>query len=149
MGHRPDRRSLEVPRRDGAKRIGRAFVFLWFFIGGMAHFVATETEIRLVPPYIPWPLAAVWVSGVVELLGAVGLLFLRTRRVAGIGLFVLTICVTPVHIYMLQRPELFAVPYWALVLRLPLQVALLALIAWSTAPWRRDRRAPVVLHRRP
>lgn len=84
------------------------------------------------PPYIPWPHAAVWVSGVFELLGAGGLLFAGARRAAGIGLFVLTICVTPVHIYMLQRPDLFAVPYWALVLRLPLQVALLALIAWST-----------------
>jgi uncharacterized membrane protein len=41
--------------------------------------------------------------------------------------------VTPVHIYMLQRPELFAVPYWALVLRLPLQALLLAVIVWSTA----------------
>jgi uncharacterized membrane protein len=60
-----------------------------------------------------------------------GLLFTTTRRAAGIGLFALTVCVTPVHIYMLQRPELFAVPYWALVLRLPLQAALLGLIAWS------------------
>lgn len=136
-GHTPDFRSPDAPSRDGALRIGRAFVFLWFLIGAVAHFVATETEIRLVPPYIPWPLAAVWVSGIFELLGAVGLLFLRTRRAAGIGLFVLTICVTPVHIYMLQRSDLFAVPYWALVLRLPLQVALLALIAWSTAPWLR------------
>jgi uncharacterized membrane protein len=34
---------------------------------------------------------------------------------------------------MLQQPELFEVPYWALVLRLPLQVALLALIAWIFA----------------
>jgi uncharacterized membrane protein len=33
---------------------------------------------------------------------------------------------------MLRRPELFAVPYWDLILRLPLQVALLAVIAWST-----------------
>lgn len=33
---------------------------------------------------------------------------------------------------MLLRPDLFTVPYWALVLRLPLQVALLALIAWTT-----------------
>ena len=135
--HTPDLGSREVPSRDGGKRLGRAFVFLWFLIGGIAHFAATETEVRLVPPYIPWPLAAVWVSGAFELLGAVGLLFLRTRRAAGIGLFVLTICVTPVHIDMLQRPDLFAVPYWALVLRLPLQVALLALIAWSTAPWLR------------
>ncbi len=72
-----------------------------------------------------------WVSGVFELLGAVGLLFTTTRRAAGVGLFALTICVTPVHLHMLQRPELFAVPYWALVMRLPLQVALLTLIAWS------------------
>jgi len=110
-------------------------VFLWFLIGGIAHFVATETEMRIVPPYIPWPRAAVLVSGVFELLGAAGLLWPPTRRLAGWGLFALTLVVTPAHIYMLQRPELFAVPYWALVLRLPVQVALLALIAWSTAPF--------------
>jgi uncharacterized membrane protein len=108
-----------------------AFVFLWFLIGGVAHFVATDIEVDLVPPFIPWPRAAVWVSGVFELVGAVGLIFTTTRHAAGLGLFVLTICVTPVHFYMLQRPDLFDVPYWALVLRLPLQVALLALIAWS------------------
>jgi len=86
---------------------------------------------RIVPPWVPWPRAAVLVSGVFELLGAAGLLWPSTRRVAGIGLFALTIAVTPAHIYMLQRPELFGVPYWALIARLPLQVALLALIAWS------------------
>ena len=37
------------------------------------------------------------------------------------------------HIYMLQRPELFDVPYCALLLRLPLQATLLALIAWTVA----------------
>ena len=119
-------------QRDGARRIGWSLVCLWFFIGGVAHFAATDTEIRLVPPWVPWPLAAVWVSGVLELLGAAGLLFAATRRAAGIGLFALTVAVTPVHVYMLQQPELFAVPYWALVLRVPLQIALLALIAWST-----------------
>lgn len=124
---------------DRWRRAGLAFVFLWFAIGGMAHFVATDLEMRIVPPYIPWPRAAVLVSGVFELLGAAGLLWQPTRRAAGIGLFLLTLAVTPAHIYMLQRPDLFAsVPYWALVLRLPIQVALLALIWWSSAP-RRDR----------
>ena len=111
-----------------------SFVFIWFFVGGIMHFVATDTEASIVPPYIPWPVAAVLVSGVFELVGAVGILIGRTRRAAGIGLFLLTLAVTPAHIYMLQRPELFPVPLWALWLRLPIQVALLWLIAWST--WR-------------
>ena len=55
------------------KLAGLAFVFLWFLIGGIAHFVATEIEMRIVPPYVPWPRAAVLVSGVFELLGAAGL----------------------------------------------------------------------------
>ena len=61
---------------------GLAFVFLWFFIGGIAHFAAPRLEESIVPPYIPWPHAAVIVSGVCELFGAVGLLHLRTRRAA-------------------------------------------------------------------
>ena len=116
------------------RKAGLAVIFLWFAIGGVAHFVATETEMRIVPPYIPWPRAAVLVSGVFELLGAAGLLWTLARRLAGIGLFLLTVAVTPAHIYMLQSPELFNVPYWLLVARLPVQLALLALIAWATFP---------------
>ena len=126
-----------------AKLLGLVFVFLWFFLGGIAHFVATETEMRIVPPYIPWPRAAVLVSGAFEWLGAFGLLWASTRRAAGWGLFVLTILVTPAHIFMLQQPQLFSIPYWVLVLRLPVQVALLALIVWSTAPPR--SAAPALL----
>lgn len=115
-----------------SKGIGLGIVFLWFFIGGIAHFALTETEMRIVPPWVPWPRAAVLASGVFELLGATGLLWRPTRRAAGWGLFALTLAVTPAHFYMLQRPDLFpSVPYWALVARLPLQVALLALIVWS------------------
>ena len=113
---------------------GLAFVFLWFLLGGIAHFAFTELEMRAVPPWVPWPRAAVLVSGVFELLGAAGLLWRRTRRSAGWGLIALTIAVTPVHFYMLARPDFFAsIPHWALVLRLPVQLALLALIWWSAA----------------
>jgi len=128
------RRHLALEGLGRWRIAGLALVFAWFLVGGIAHFAATEIEMRIVPPWVPWPRAAVLVSGVFELLGAAGLLWRPTRRAAGIGLFLLTLAVTPAHVYMLQRPELFDVPYWALVLRLAVQVALLAVIAWSTAP---------------
>jgi uncharacterized membrane protein len=122
-----------------ARGVGVGVIFVWFFAGGIAHFALTSTEMRIVPPYIPWPRAAVLVSGVFELLGAAGILYEPTRRAALWGLFALTLAVTPCHFYMLERPELFDVPYWALVARLPLQAALLALIAWSAS-----RRSPAL-----
>ena len=116
------------------KRIGLAIVFLWFMIGGLAHFVVTEVVVRIVPPYIPYPRAAVLVSGAFELIGAAGLIFAGTRRAAGIGLFILTLAVTPANVYMLQRADLFDIPLWMLIARLPLQALLLILILWSTSP---------------
>jgi uncharacterized membrane protein len=116
------------------KLFGLGFVFLWFAVGGVAHFAATDLEMRIVPPYIPWPRATVLSSGVFEILGAAGLLYPPTRRAAGFGLIALTIAVTPANIYMLERADLFAVPHWALILRLPLQAALIALIWWSSSP---------------
>jgi len=114
------------------KRIGLVVVFLWFLLGGVAHFSLTDVEMRIVPPSIPWPRAVVLISGVFELLGAIGILIPFTRRAAGIGLFLLTIAVTPANVYMLQHAELFNVPRWALIVRLPFQLFLLALILWST-----------------
>ncbi|MEO8486369.1 MAG: hypothetical protein ABI585_08525 [Betaproteobacteria bacterium] len=124
------------PGLTRARMAGLCAVFLWFLIGGVAHFAATDFEMRIVPPWIPWPRAVVLVSGALEFLGAAGIVLQSTRRIAGMGLFALTVAVTPAHVTMLQRPDLFDIPYWALVLRIPLQVALLALIAWSTSIFR-------------
>jgi uncharacterized membrane protein len=118
-----------------SRRVALGFVFLWFFIGGIAHFAFTSAEMRIVPPALPAPRALVLISGVFELLGAAGLLLARTRSAAGWGLIALTIAVTPANIFMLQQADRYPmVPYWALILRLPLQLVLLFLIWWSTRP---------------
>lgn len=117
------------------QQIGLAIVFGWFFFGGIGHFVMTEFFVKIVPPYIPNALMMVYVSGVFELLGAFGILLSATRRLAGLGLFVLTLCVTPANVHMWLHPAQFPeLPAWTYSVRLVIQVLLLACIWWSTQP---------------
>ena len=90
MESQPESRHPMSPIR----RFGLFFVFLWFFIGGIAHFAATELEMRIVPPSLPSPHALVIISGMLELLGAAGILFNSARYWAGVGLILLTVAVT-------------------------------------------------------
>jgi uncharacterized membrane protein len=115
------------------KPVGLGIVFLWFVVGGYFHFATPEAFVRIVPPYVPYPLAVVYISGCFELLGAVGILLPKWRSKAGIGLFVLTICVTPANVFMWMNPQLFpSMSETLLGVRLVVQVALLACIWWST-----------------
>jgi uncharacterized membrane protein len=111
------------------KLAGRCFVFLWFFIGGICHFAIPAPFVSIVPPYVPFPLAAVYISGFFEIAGAIVLWKPPLRRLAAYGLILLTICVTPANVYMLMHAELFsAIPYWVLVVRLPFQLLLIWII---------------------
>jgi uncharacterized membrane protein len=115
------------------KYLGLAVVFLWFAGGGVLHFVKPQMFASIVPPYVPFPLAVVYVTGVLELLGAAALWLPSLRRWAGIALFVFTLCVTPANVYMWMNPQLFPnVSETALSVRLVIQVLLLACIWWST-----------------
>ena len=111
---------------------GLLFVFTWFFLGGIAHFAIPEPFIRIVPPYVPYAEACVYISGFFELLGAIAIWFKPVRKAAGYGLILLTVIVTLANIQMFQHPELFPnIPYWALVVRFPVQAGLLWVIWWS------------------
>jgi len=133
---------LAEPVRRGTRgqHIALWLVVLWFFFGGLAHFAFTDLEASIVPPQIPDAPDVVLVTGVLELVGALGLLVPWTRRWAGWGLFLLTLAVTPANIYMLQVHDRFpSVPEWLLWARLPIQVVLLWLILWGSR-WRRASR---------
>jgi uncharacterized membrane protein len=115
------------------KYLGLAIVFLWFMLGGITHFTNADFFLAIMPPYIGFHQEIVYISGVLEILGALGILIPRLRQLAGNGLMLLVICVTPANVHMWMNPELFPdVPPLFLSLRLVVQVFLLALIWWST-----------------
>ncbi len=122
------------------RAVGIAIVFVWFMFGGVSHFTDPDFFVAIMPPYVPYHLPIVYISGVFEIAGAIGILLPQTRRLAGLGLFVLTICVTPANIYMWQNPELYPdVPEAFLSIRLVVQCILLAVIWFST----RSKQGPV------
>ncbi len=114
------------------QRVGLAVVVVFFGLGGLAHFVFATTEMSIIPPFVPHPDVVNYVTGVFELAGAVGLLIPFLRRVAAACLVLLSICVTPANVFMLMHADRFpTIPEWVLVARLPLQLLLILLIAWS------------------
>ncbi|MFD2229565.1 DoxX family protein [Alkalimarinus sediminis] len=115
------------------KIAGLAFVFFWFMGGGIGHFTHTEFFVNIMPPSFPMHYEAVYISGVFEILGALGLLLAATRKWAANGLILLTLCVTPANIHMWLNPQMYPdVPEWALSVRLVIQVLLIMCIWWSS-----------------
>jgi uncharacterized membrane protein len=103
---------------------------LFMVVVGALHFLTPEFFVRIVPDYLPAHLMLVWVSGVFEMLGGVGLLVPRTRRLASYGLVALYVAVFPANVNMLLHPAEVGggLPLWVLWVRLPLQAGL---IAWA------------------
>ena len=121
------------PINNRWKLAARVFVTIWFAIGGIMHFANPEPFLRIMPPYIPYHLACVYISGAFELLGAIGLWVKALRSLAGYGLMALTIIVTLANVHMYQHPELFpSIPEWLLLVRFPVQAALIWLIWWCS-----------------
>ena len=94
-----------------------------FFINvGVDHFVNPEFYLSIMPPAFPLHLEAVYISGFFEVLGGVGVLIPRLRKIAGWGLVALLVAVYPANIYMALTPQAFPdAPLGALYFRLVLQ----------------------------
>ena len=74
-----------------------------FLVSGTMHFVKPEPFESMVPRQLPRRRTLVYVSGAAELACAVGLLFPRTRRVAGIASAVLLVAVFPANVTMTAK----------------------------------------------
>src|SRR6187402_2111303 len=74
---------------SAAKKFSRAVLALFFAAAGMNHFVSVSVYREIMPPYWPWPLELVYLSGIAETVLGLGVLIPRFRRVAGWGLIAL------------------------------------------------------------
>jgi uncharacterized membrane protein len=103
-------------------RLFSRYALALLFVGaGLLHFLRPATYLSIMPPQLPQPLLLVYVSGVFELLGGLGLLAARTRRLAGWGLLALLVAVFPANVYMALIHEQLHIPGWVAWGRLPLQ----------------------------
>lgn len=127
---------FEFPR-SWPRRIALVLLSLFFVSIGIAHFAAAQAFVDIMPPYLPWHLQLVWLSGVFEILGGLGVLPVATRRFAGYGLIALLVAVFPANLHMAMDPEPFVaqgLPAWALYARLPFQLVFAAWVWWATKP---------------
>ena len=107
----------------------------FFFVAGILHFVRDNEFAAIVPPLLPFPLAIVWITGVMELVLAAGLIIPKYRKRAGLLFAPYLLAVLPANIYMAMEGiplgEMAASPT-ALWVRVFLQFPLIALILWAS-----------------
>jgi uncharacterized membrane protein len=122
-------------RLSTAQTIALVIAAIFYTFAGTLHFLRPAMYLKIMPPYIPWHVAMVRISGVFEILGGLGLLLPATRRAAAWGLVALLIAVFPANLYMATNPiEAGAVSIAPMIRwgRLPLQLLLAWWVLWST-----------------
>jgi len=107
----------EITKRYWSWILGVAFV-----LAGANHFINPRPYLSMMPDYLPWPTQLVWISGVAEMLGGLGLFIPVLRRWAAWGLIGLLVAVFPanLHVALHGWPGVELAP-WILWLRLPFQ----------------------------
>ncbi len=109
-------------------RVGLTLFFLFTFIG---HFIRTTEMAAMLPPSIPYRIEIIYLTGILELLGAIGVWIPSLMRLTGICLILMLIGILPSNIYSAINRIDFgghdAGPSYLLV-RIPFQL----LLVWWT-----------------
>jgi uncharacterized membrane protein len=107
---------------------GRLSLAALFIFTGVSHFAMPEDLAQLLPPSFPLRMELISVTGVLEILGAIGLLIPRLARLASIGLILFLLGVLPANIYAAFNYVAFGAhelgPIYLLA-RIPFQVFLM------------------------
>jgi uncharacterized membrane protein len=118
------------------KRLSVVVMATFYVLAGVNHFANPDFYMPMMPPYVPWHRAMVYLSGVAEIVLGVGVLAPATRRVAAWGLIALLIAIFPANLHIaLNDVPLFGAERglgaWNWV-RLPFQLVLIAWAWWHT-----------------
>jgi uncharacterized membrane protein len=123
-----------------ARLVIRLLLCALFAAAGVVHITNPALFFPIMPPIIPFRWACVVFSGVLELLGAAGLLVpqRRIQQLTGVGLSLLLVAVFPANIYMAaENIRIHGIPSqpWMGWARLPLQPVLILAVLWVTRLW--------------
>ncbi|MBA2564181.1 MAG: hypothetical protein H0V09_02005 [Gemmatimonadetes bacterium] len=127
---------MRQPRAYARSRLTLA---AFFVVAGTLHLAAPRIYRGIVPPYLPYPVLLIHLSGACEILGGIGLLWAPARAAAGAGLVALLLLLLPANVQMLAAWRAKEGAGWIemlLWLRLPLQFILMGWI------WRVSRSSP-------
>ena len=117
------------------KKISVYIISLSYVYIGAKHFSDPNWFLPIVPDYLLYPLALVYLSGFFEIL--FGLLFLikKYRKIAAWGLILLLILVFPANIFLVQNIDAqiaLNVTKDFAIYRLPFQLLFISLAYWHT-----------------
>ena len=132
---------LGVSRLASWQDAGRGALALMFAFTGGAHFTAMKHDFAaMIPAPLPDGLWVIYLTGALEIAGAVGLLLPRTRRLAGLGLVLLLLALFPANVNAaLNALPLGGRPPTPLWLRAPMQLLYLGLVWWTAVGARPGR----------
>ncbi len=118
------------------KTITYYFFGVLYLLAGAMHFVNPDFYLKIMPPYLPFHLGLVYISGVAEILLGLGLIYKPTRQIAAWGIIALLIAVFPANIYLAfnqgAQEALGTNQLEALWIRFPIQVLLVVIAYWQT-----------------
>lgn len=107
-----------------AKR-ARVGLTLFFIFTSIGHFARTEAMAEMLPGAVPYRVELVYLTGVFELLGAIGVWIPRLTKLVGVLLIVMLVGLLPANIYSaLNRVEFggHGAGPWYLLVRVPFQL---------------------------
>jgi uncharacterized membrane protein len=125
---------LGVRRLSSWKAAGLLAVVIMFLFTGATHFTPMKHDYAaMLPGFVPMKVSIIHLTGALQILGAVGLLVPRTRRLAGISLALLLVAMFPGNVYAAINDVPFRgeapTPLW---LRTPIQLFFIGMVWWTS-----------------